>query len=45
MKEMLSKDLKAHEAFNGKFEVEKLVKFHESPVPEEAEEYCAGIDC
>lgn len=44
-KEMLSKDLKAHEAFKGKFEVEKLIKFHESPVPEEVEDYCAGIDC
>lgn len=46
LKEMLSKNLTAHELFKGKFEVDKLVKFYESPVPEEeTEEYCAGIDC
>lgn len=45
LKKMLSKNLTAHELFKGKFEVDKLVKFYESPVPEEDEEYCAGIDC
>jgi hypothetical protein len=28
------KDVKAHEMFTGVFEAEKLIKFHENPVPE-----------
>lgn len=39
------KDIKAHEMFTGKFEAEKLIKFHEAPVPEEITHPCAGIDC
>ena len=44
--EMLSKDLKAHESFKGLFDVEKLIKFHESPDEEKEEQpECYGIDC
>jgi hypothetical protein len=39
------KDIKAHEMFTGKFEAEKLLKFHEYPVPEKEQAPCAGIDC
>jgi hypothetical protein len=39
------KDIKAHEMFTGKFEAEKLLKFHESPVPENVRPACDGIDC
>jgi hypothetical protein len=39
------KDIKAHEMFTGKFEAEKLLKFHESPVPERERHPCEGIDC
>ncbi len=39
------KDIKAHEMFTGKFEAEKLLKFHESPVPENVPAPCDGIDC
>jgi hypothetical protein len=39
------KDIKAHEMFSGKFETEKLLKFHESPVPENIHAPCDGIDC
>jgi hypothetical protein len=39
------KDIKLHEMFTGKFEAEKLIKFHEYPVPENVEKPCAGIDC
>jgi hypothetical protein len=39
------KDIKAHEMFTGKFEAEKLLKFHEYPVPEKEHAPCAGIDC
>jgi hypothetical protein len=38
------KDIKAHEMFTGKFEAEKLLKFHEYPVGEKRVA-CAGIDC
>jgi hypothetical protein len=38
------KDIKAHEMFTGKFEAEKLLKFHEYPVAE-TRVACAGIDC
>ncbi|NPV61866.1 MAG: hypothetical protein HPY61_04425 [Methanotrichaceae archaeon] len=39
------KDIKAHEMFTGKFEAEKLLKFHEYPVPEKESAPCEGIDC
>jgi hypothetical protein len=39
------KDIKLHEMFTGTFEAEKLIKFHEYPVPEKEEKPCAGIDC
>jgi hypothetical protein len=39
------KDIKAHEMFTGKFEAEKMIKFHEYPVPEMLEHPCAGVDC
>jgi hypothetical protein len=39
------KDIKAHEMFSGKFEADKLLKFHESPVPEKLTAPCDGIDC
>ncbi|MCJ7443167.1 MAG: hypothetical protein MUO26_01310 [Methanotrichaceae archaeon] len=39
------KDIKAHEMFTGKFEAEKLIKFHEYPVPEKENKPCEGIDC
>jgi hypothetical protein len=39
------KDIKAHEMFTGKFEAEKLLKFHEYPVPEKEHTPCEGIDC
>ncbi len=39
------KDIKLHEMFTGTFETEKMVKFHENPVPENEEKPCGGIDC
>jgi hypothetical protein len=39
------KDIKAHELFTGQFEAEKLIKFHENPVPENENAPCDGIDC
>jgi hypothetical protein len=39
------KDVKAHELFSGTFEAEKLIKFHENPVPENEVPPCTGIDC
>jgi hypothetical protein len=39
------KDIKAHELFTGQFEAEKLIKFHENPVPENVNAPCEGIDC
>lgn len=39
------KDIKAHEMFSGVFEAEKLIKFHENPVPEREKVPCDGIDC
>ena len=39
------KDIKVHEMFTGTFEAEKLIKFHEYPVPENVESPCKGIDC
>ena len=42
---IFSKDIKVHEMFTGTFETEKMLKFHEYPVPEIAESPCKGIDC
>jgi hypothetical protein len=39
------KDINAHEMFSGTFEAEKLIKFHENPVPEHEHPPCEGIDC
>ena len=39
------KDIKAHEMFTGTFEAEKLIKFHENPVPEKEKKTCEGVDC
>jgi len=44
MHKMFSKDLKVHEAFTGKFDVEKRLVFHEDPGKEKAQPGC-GIDC
>ncbi len=45
MHKMFSKDLKLHESFTGQFEVEKMIKFHESPKEEKKQSGCSGIDC
>jgi hypothetical protein len=45
MHKFFSKDVRVHEAFTGKFEVEKLLKFHENPVQEKKQLACDGIDC
>lgn len=42
---ILYKEVNAHEMFAGRFEAEKLIKFHENPVPEENLNACRGIDC
>jgi hypothetical protein len=39
------KNVKLHEAFTGKFEVEKFIQFHENPVPEQDSSPCADLDC
>lgn len=39
------KDVKVHEAFTGKFEVEKSIQFHENPVPEQKDNACDSLDC
>lgn len=45
MHKMFSKDVKIHESFAGRFEVQKMLKFHENPVPEVRSRPCDGIDC
>ena len=45
MHKMFSKDLKVHESFTGKFDVEKMIKFRESPVEEKKQSGCDDIDC
>jgi hypothetical protein len=45
MHKMFSKDLKVHESFTGRFEVEKMIKFRESPLEEKKQSGCDGIDC
>ena len=46
MHKIFYKDIKSHELFSGDFEVQKEIKFHEAPIPED--KYlcpCAGVDC
>lgn len=45
MHKFMSKDVTAHERFEGRFEVEKLLKFHENPVQENDRLGCQDIDC
>jgi len=45
MHKMFSKNVKVHEAFTGKFDVQKALKFHENPVAEKLERACDGVDC
>jgi hypothetical protein len=45
MHKFFSKDVRVHETFTGKFDVEKLLKFHENPVQETRQMGCDGIDC
>lgn len=42
---ILKKDIRDRQLFTGKFETEKLIKFHESPIPEPQIAPCEGIDC
>jgi len=42
---MFYKDIASHEMFTGKFEAERLLKFHRYPVPERGSVPCEGIDC
>ena len=44
MHKFFSKDVKAHERFSGKFDVDKMLKFHENPVSEK-EIGCSDLDC
>lgn len=45
MHKMFFKDIKVHESFTGTFEVEKTIKFRESPAEEKIQSGCDGIDC
>lgn len=45
MHKMFSKDLKVHESFTGKFDVEKRLVFRENPVEEKKQSGCDSIDC
>lgn len=45
MHKMFSKDVKVHEAFTGRFDVEKRLVFHEDPTHEKRQIGCDGIDC
>ncbi|MCR3884049.1 hypothetical protein P0O24_03345 [Methanotrichaceae archaeon M04Ac] len=46
MHKIFYKDIKSHELFSGEFEVQKEIKFHENPVPEDKFfRPCAGVDC
>jgi hypothetical protein len=45
MHKMFSKNVKVHEAFTGKFDVQKMLKFHENPAAETLERACDGVDC
>ncbi|MGE5373372.1 MAG: hypothetical protein ACM3KS_00165 [Phycisphaerales bacterium] len=45
MHKIFSKDVKIHEAFAGKYDVQKMLKFHENPSAEKLEKACDDIDC
>jgi hypothetical protein len=45
MHKMFSKDIKVHESFTGKFDVQKMIKFRESPMEEKKQSGCEDIDC
>jgi hypothetical protein len=45
MHKMFSKDLKVHESFTGKFDVEKRLVFRENPAEEKKQSGCDSIDC
>jgi hypothetical protein len=46
MHKIFYKDIKSHELFSGDFEVQKEIKFHEAPIPEDKYPCpCAGVDC
>jgi len=46
MHKIFYKDIKSHELFSGDFEVQKEIKFHEAPIPEDNFPCpCAGVDC
>ena len=45
MHKIFYKDIKSHELFSGDFEVQKEIKFHEAPIPEDRVCPCAGVDC
>ncbi len=46
MHKIFYKDIKSHELFSGDFEVQKEIKFHEAPIPEDKFPCpCAGVDC
>jgi hypothetical protein len=39
------RNIEARQTFSGTFEAEKIIKFHESPIPERLNAPCEGIDC
>jgi len=45
MHKMFSKDLKVHESFTGKFDVEKRLVFRENPEEKKKQSGCDSIDC
>ncbi|HOO55080.1 MAG TPA: hypothetical protein PLM24_08795 [Methanothrix sp.] len=45
MHKIFYKDIKSHELFSGDFEVQKEIKFHENPVPDDKICPCLGVDC
>ncbi|VVB71570.1 Uncharacterised protein [uncultured archaeon] len=45
MHKIFSKDVMVHEAFSGKFDVDKTLVFRENPVADKKQAGCEGIDC
>jgi hypothetical protein len=45
MHKIFYKDIKSHELFSGDFEVQKEIKFHEAPIPDDMICPCQGVDC
>jgi len=46
MHKIFYKDIKSHEMFSGDFEIQKEIKFHEAPIPDEDTKCpCEGVDC